>query len=223
MMRLPSGAFAAAAAVSLFAITSRGDANAANVVDLGVTHWSVVKRESGPVNYYRVAADGGASFIHAQYAPPLATTVLGTEIADADRKTARKLRWRWRAITLPNGGDECAPGKGDSAAVVYVTWKSGLRWYTVKYSWSAVGKRDAVCDLKRNPFVAQDTVILESGGPLGVWRDEEIDLKATFRQHFDEGKADGDVPDFVGVGIMTDGDQTKSASSADYADFTLER
>ncbi|MGH7271529.1 MAG: DUF3047 domain-containing protein, partial [Polyangiaceae bacterium] len=93
----------------------------------------------------------------------------------------------------------------------------------VKYVWSSVGQRGAVCDRKRNLFVGQDTVIVESGGPLGVWRSEEIDLKAAFRNHFDDGKADGDVPDFVGVGIMTDGDQTHSESAADYADFEIER
>jgi hypothetical protein len=31
------------------------------------------------------------------------------------------------------------------------------------------------------------------------------------------------VPDFMGVGIMSDGDQTRSDSSADYADFVLDR
>jgi hypothetical protein len=30
-----------------------------------------------------------------------------------------------------------------------------------------------------------------------------------------------DVPDFVGLGVLTDGDATNSASEADYADFVL--
>jgi hypothetical protein len=29
------------------------------------------------------------------------------------------------------------------------------------------------------------------------------------------------VPDFIGVGLMTDGDQTRSESAADYGDFTV--
>ncbi len=190
--------------------------------NLDVVHWQVITRESGPVNYYRVLQDESGSFVRARYTPPMATTVLGIQIPDAKRRDARKLRWRWRAITLPNGGDECASGKEDSAAVVYLTWKRTLKWYTVKYVWSAVGQRDAVCDRKRSPFSAQDTVILESGGPTGAWRNEEVDLKSAFRKHFEEDKADSDVPDFVGVGIMTDGDQTRSESSADYADFALD-
>ena len=50
-----------------------------------------------------------------------------------------------------------------------------------------------------------------------------VDLKQEFRRHFGDGDPNAEVPDFVGVGIMTDGDQTKSESSADYADFVLKR
>jgi hypothetical protein len=204
-----------------------GLAQAASVppgaLDLDVTHWKIVERESGPVNYYQTVADPSLPFVHARYTPPTATAVLGIQIGDSDRQRARGLSWQWRAVTLPKGGDECADGKGDSAAVVYVTWKKTLKWFTLKYVWSSVGQKGAVCDRKRSPFVAQDTVILQSGGPLGAWRSEQIDLKQEFRRHFADGDANAEVPDFVGVGIMTDGDQTKSESSADYANFVLQR
>jgi hypothetical protein len=198
-------------------------AQSGGAVNLEVTRWHVVTRESGPVNYYHVVDDPSLPFVHAEYTPPEKTTVLGMEVGDSDRSRARAVSWQWRAVTLPQGGDECASGKGDSAAVVYLTWKRGLKWYTLKYVWSSVGQRGAVCDRKRNPFVAQDTIILQSGGPLGVWRSELIDLKQEFRRHFGDGDPNAEVPDFVGIGIMTDGDQTKSVSSADYADFVLHR
>jgi hypothetical protein len=204
---------------------SSGQAQAAPdaPLNLDVTRWQLVRRESGPVNYYQVVNDPSMPFVHARYTPPEATAVLGVQIGDADRKLARAVTWQWRAVTLPQGGDECADGKGDSAAVVYLTWKRTLKWYTLKYVWSSVGQRGAVCARKRSPFVSQDTIILESGGPLGVWRTEEIDLRQEFRRHFGDGDPNAEVPDFVGVGIMTDGDQTKSESSADYASFVLQR
>jgi hypothetical protein len=221
MKRARVAAFTAFAA--LVPIAGGAEGGSPGAVNLDVTRWQVVKRDSGPVNYYEVVADPSTPFIHAHYTPPEATTVLGVQIADDDRPRARSVSWQWRAVTLPKGGDECVDGRTDSAAVVYLTWKKMFRWYTLKYVWSAVGRRGAVCDGKRNPFVAQDTIILESGGPLGVWRGEEIDLRAEFRKHFDGGDPNGDVPDFVGIGIMTDGDQTKSESAADYASFTLQR
>jgi hypothetical protein len=78
-----------------------------------------------------------------------------------------------------------------------------------------------VCDRKRNPFVAQDTIIVESGGPLGTWKRKEIDLRAEFRKQFEDGDASAKVPDFAGVAIMSDGDQTRSDSAADYANFVV--
>jgi hypothetical protein len=185
-----------------------------------VSSFRLIKRVSGPVNYYRVEA-GPPAFIRARYEPGYKTAVVGFDAKEWQVR-ATQLRWKWRAQVLPKGGDECKDGKGDSAAVVYVSWKRGLRYYTLKYVWSAVGARGAVCDKKRNPFLAQDTVLLESGAPLDEWRSVRLDLRAQFRKHFEAGDANAEVPDLFGIGLMSDGDQTGSVSSADFADFTLE-
>ncbi len=194
----------------------------AHALPIDVGQWRVVDRESGPDNYYAVVRDAALPFVHARYRPPEATTVLGFQVPDELRPKVRVVRWKWRAVTLPRGGNECDSHKADSAAVVYLTYKRMLRWYTLKYVWSAVGPRGATCDRKRTPFSAQDTIILESGEPLNEWKDEEVDLAAEYRNHFADGKADADVPDFVGIGIMSDGDQTGSESSADYAAFAID-
>lgn len=185
--------------------------------------WQFVKQKSGPVNYYSVGTEDGRSFLRAQYTPPTKTAVMGYQVPDTDRRRITHVRWSWRAMTLPSGGDECVSGKGDSAAVVYLTWRRGLRYYALKYVWSAVGTKGKTCDSKRNPFVAQDTVILESGGPLGAWSSEDIDLAAQFRAHFANNDPKAEVPDFLGIGLMTDGDQTASPSAADFGTFTLVR
>jgi hypothetical protein len=182
-----------------------------------------VESESGPVNYYRVTSEEGSTFLRSHYVPPMKTAVLGWQTPEADRGRVKALKWTWRARTLPKGGDECHPGNGDSAAVVYVTWKRGLRYYTLKYVWSTGGAKGSVCAKKRNPFVAQDTVLLESGPPLNTWRSEELELAREFRRHFADGDASADVPSFVGLGIMTDGDQTGSESSADFGTFVVVR
>jgi hypothetical protein len=180
----------------------------------------VVERASGPVNYYSVLP-GPPAHVHSRYEPGFKTAVVGYE-AKSWQARATRLHWRWRAVELPRGGDECRDGKGDSAAVVYVSWKRGLRYYTLKYVWSAVGTRGAVCDKKRNPFLAQDTVIVESGAPLDEWRSVSLDLQAEFRKHFEGGDANAEVPDLFGIGLMSDGDQTHSLSSADFAEFSLQ-
>lgn len=192
-------------------------------MSLDVKRFRIVERESGKTNYYSIVDSADGPFIRAQYKPGYDTAVLGYQIADADRSRARVLRWKWRAQSLPIGGNECADGKSDSAAVVYAAWKRGLRWYTLKYVWSSGAPKGSVCERRRNPFVAQDTVVLESGGPTGAWRSETIDLPREFRKHFESSDVNASVPEFLGVAVMSDGDQTKSESAADYGGFVLER
>ncbi|MBI5547026.1 MAG: DUF3047 domain-containing protein [Deltaproteobacteria bacterium] len=190
-------------------------------VNLEPSSFQVVKRDSGPVNYYSVVDDPTGAYLRSAYKPPYETAVLGYAIPDDLRRRVAKIQWKWRAITLPKGGNECAGGKGDSAAVVYLTWKRGLRWYVLKYVWSATGTKGAICDKKRNLFQAQETIIVESGGPLNEWKTMAIDPDEEFRKHFEDGDPKADVPDLGGVGLMSDGDQTQSESSADWSGFAI--
>lgn len=193
----------------------------ANVIRAPVEKWRLIESESGPVNYYRLLREAGRPFIRGAYQPRYEKAVFGFELPESGKGRVKRLDWSWRAIKLPHQGDECSPKKGDSPAVLYVTWKRMLRWYSLKYVWSATRPQGTVCERRRNPFVAQDTIVLRSGGPLGVWRHESIDLAREFRAHFEDGDPRADVPDLVGIAVMTDGDQTKTESTGDYADFVF--
>jgi hypothetical protein len=218
-MKAPCAVVVCCVALSLSGLRDAA-ADAPRESPIALNSFKIIERKSGPENYYSVTP-GPDAHIQAEYRPPLKTAVLGYQLPDAQRRSVAGLRWSWRARVLPKGGNECVDGKGDSAAVVYVTWKRGLRWYTLKYVWSAVGTKGKVCDSKRNPFVAQDTIIVDSGEPVGEWRTVHIVPDDEFRNHFEGGDPHASVPDLVGIGIMTDGDQTKSPSAADFRDFVL--
>jgi hypothetical protein len=188
---------------------------------LGHGQFTVLERESGPHNYYRTIDEPPPPLIRGVYRPGLATVILFAQVPDELRRGARRLRWRWRALVLPHQGNECEGDRADSAANVYVTWRRGLRWYSLKFVWSTEAKEGAVCAGKRNPFVAQDSIVLRSGGPVWVWRDEDVDLELLFRKHFESGDPTAELPDLAGIGIMTDGDQTRSAAAADFSGFVL--
>jgi len=185
--------------------------------------FQIIPSESGNVNYFRRVSSPEGVFIRADYEPPTKTAVLGYEMPEEYQEGVTSLSWRWRANALPEGGNECIKAKSDSAAVVYVSWRRGLRWYALKYVWSSTLPKGTICDKKRNPFRAQDTIVLESGGPLNVWRTAKINPEAEFRRHFEDGDASASVPELIGIGLMSDGDQTKSRSSADYADFVISK
>jgi len=214
MLRLP------ALFVALLALPLLGGENL-RAFPIDVREFQVLKRDSGPRNYYRVLSEPPERFIRAVYSPPLQTVTLFAPVPDELHSGARLFRFRWRAHVLPRGGNECAAGLGDGAANVYVTWKRGMRWYSVKLVWSTDAPVGATCNVTRNPFVASDSVILRSGSPIGVWREEEIDPDALFRQHFEGGNPRAEVPELQGIGILTDGDQTHSVSAADYAGFVF--
>jgi Protein of unknown function (DUF3047) len=182
-----------------------------------------VPSESGDVNYFQRMDSPSGDFIRATYTPPIETAVLGYEIPKEFRSRVTSLSWRWRALEFPLHADECVKERSDSAAVVYVTFRRGLRYYALKYVWSAGLPKGTVCDKKRNPFRAQDTIVLESGGPKNEWRTVRINPEFEFRKHFEDGDPSADVPDLIGIGLMSDGDQTNSRSVADYGSFVLTR
>ncbi len=188
---------------------------------LDVRQFRPVSESSGRDDYYRVVTDEEGVYLRSEYRPPYASMVRGYQIDEPARRAYGRLRWRWRAQVLPSGGNECIRGHGDSAAAVLVTWKSGLKLYVLKYVWSTEAEKGAVCH-KHDGFLRnQRSIILESGGPVGAWVQEEIVLDEEFRRHFGDGNPRAKVPDFVGVGVMTDGDQTNSPSAADYAALEL--
>ena len=177
--------------------------------------------ESGHHSYYEVRRDDRGTYLHAEFRPGDDAIKEALLIRDTERAGRHRLAWRWRALVLPAGGNECDSRRTDSAGSVYVAWRWGLRWYGLKYAWSSVGPLGAVCDRRDNLFLRGETVILRSGGPLGVWVDESLDLEAEFRKHFAAGDPRANVPDLIGIAVLTDGDETRSASSADFGSFVL--
>lgn len=199
-----------------------------HAVPLDVHGFKVLGERYDPENprppdptYYRTIDGPQQSFIQGIYVPPAATVTLFQEVPDELRRGVRRLQWRWRAQVLPRKGNECASGRGDSAAAVYVTWKRGLRWYSLKFIWSSEAPLGATCNRVRNPLVASDSVVLRTGATSSTWVEETIDPEQLFRQHFANGDPRADVPELQGIGVMSDGDQTGSVSAADYAGFTL--
>jgi hypothetical protein len=236
--KLGAGLFVGAA---LIALCGRADAEpssesssarapaAASLAPAHETHFSVhdfrvIDSESGPENYYEVFDEPNPreSFIHAGYRPPMETMTMALRFPDRMHHGVKKIRWTWRAVAIPRGANDCVDGKGDSAAIVYVSFKNGLKWYTLKYVWADAGAtKGQSCAQKDNLFVRQDAIVRESGGPTNRWITEEIDPTADFRKYFANNNPHADVPDLAGVAIMSDGDQTRSISSADYRDFTV--
>ncbi len=189
------------------------------VLDVHAFH-PVEGPNSGPAVYYRVVEDEEGALLRGTYEPGMQSVTMGIEVPEHLRR-ARLVRWAWRARVVPERGDECRAGQGDSAASVSLAFKRGLKWYILKYVWSGASPLGAVCDSKRSILVARDTIVLERGPPRDTWLPEVIDVRRAFIDHFAGGHPEADVPDLLGIGVMTDGDQTASASGAEWSRFEL--
>ena len=199
-----------------------GDGAATREIVVDARRFQVAKGQSGPVSYYEVVTgEPGGAYLRGRYRPPLESVVMAIEIPKHLRQRIVRLRWRWRATAMPQGGNECDDKRKDTAASVYVVFKRALRWYSLKYVWSDGSPQGTVCAKRRWPLSAQDSVILRSSGVSSEWVEEDIDPVQAFRDHFAGGDPRAEVPDLVGVGVMTDGDDTKSESGADWSGFRL--
>lgn len=200
--------------VSLVLSASTGDGTA-----LDIRSFQVVEQSSGKDNYYSLESGPDGTYLAARYRPPFDTMVRGIEAPERYRRTLGGVRWRWRVVAFPKGGDDCNPEVGDAAGGVFATFKAGLKLMVIKYVWNSVGPAGRSCERANNLFFAKREVVLRSGGPTGVWHTETVDPRRDFVRYFG-GKLE-DVPDFVALGVLTDGDATNSKSEADYADFVL--
>ena len=177
---------------------------------------------SGPEVYYQVVETPDGPLLRGSYRPGMQSVTMGAPVPDHLKQRVRRVSWSWSARAFPNQGDECREGHGDSAASVSLAFKRGMKWYVLKYVWSSVSPLGAVCDRKRTLVLARDAIVLESGGEPGTARREVVDVRRAFIDHFAGGDPDAEVPDLVGIGLMTDGDQTGSESGADWAGFELQ-
>jgi len=185
-----------------------------------LSSFTVFKEDSGPVNYYSLGNDEGVPILQGVYRPGLGNVVLNARVPEEARQAVRSVSWRWRVHELPRDANDCGPGASDAAASVFLAFKAGLKLMVIKYVWSTVGTVGQSCQSTRGWFFDRDTTLVAVGGPLDVWSSYEVDPRREFVKHY--GGRLEDVPDFVAVGLMTDGDNSRSPAAADYADFVVQ-
>ena len=129
------------------------------------------------------------------------------------------MTWCWRVNALPVGADERINHLNDSAAGIYVMFSQN--WLGVpkqiKYVWSSTLAEGTVD--RRNKIFRPWFFVLESGDAnLGKWTFEQVDLLRDYRRVFDNDKP---KKRSIGVGLLTDANNTDSYAEAYYADLRV--
>ena len=169
-------------------------------------------------NTYTIREENGNRYLHAS--DDGSSIIIRKELREWNANEYPVLTWRWRARVLPEGGDERIGSRNDSSVAVYVVLDQNFIGVpkTLKYVWSTtlpVGTHH-----RREGIGRPHVIVLESGTEkLGKWVEESVDVRADYIRIF------GDKPPrkAVGIGILTDGNATGTASRGDYDDFVIHR
>jgi len=120
------------------------------------------------------------------------------------------LKWQWRVLEYPQGGDERYKETGDSAAAIYVIFEGRFRPDNVKYVWSASLPLGTTTE---SPYSSKTKIVVlrNQSSPLGEWVSEGVNVYADYKRLF------GQEPKSVqAIGLMSDADNTKSKAVAHY-------
>lgn len=183
------------------------------------TQYKLVKADSSVV--LRARSDGGA-------------TILATS-CNVELTKYPILTWRWKISEIVGDGDVKTKRGDDSSARIYVTfdyddisfWKrlkiKAIQSFTSKriptrainYIWANKIARSTVLP---NPYSSRVMVMaLRSGKErAGTWVRERRNVLRDYRTIFGE-----DPPEVVGVGVMTDTDNTNSETTSYYGDIVF--
>ncbi len=167
-------------------------------------------------NLYEVGEEDGNRYLKAR--DDGSSIIIRRKLDEWNPREHQVLSWRWRARALPEGGDERIGPKNDSAVAVYVVLDQNFFRIpkTLKYVWSTtlpVGTRH-----RRDGIGRPNVIVLRTGEEqVGQWVTETVNVYEDFEKTF--GKRP--PKSAIGIGVLTDGNATKSASEGDYDDFVI--
>src|SRR5216684_4590867 len=146
------------------------------------------------------------------------------------------IEWRWRVLQTPASLDPRIPARDDSPARVIVAFHGDatrldigerftLRLYKaltgekmpyaiIMYSWASDAPVGTITP--SIPTGKIQTIVVESGGGIGEWRELRRNVLEDYRLAF------GEEPwDIVAVGVMTDARNTNEKASAQFGDISF--
>jgi hypothetical protein len=146
------------------------------------------------------------------------------------------IEWRWRVMQPLAHTDPRVPSLNDSPARVIVAFHGDVKrldigerfalslynaltgekmpYAIIMYSWSSDAPVDTM--VANDQTAKIQTIVVESGGQIGEWRELRRNVLEDYRRAF------GEEPwDIVAVGVMTDASNTHGKASAHYGDITF--
>jgi hypothetical protein len=131
------------------------------------------------------------------------------------------LQWRWKAVTLPQGGDSRNEATDDQALQIYVTFErfpSVVRSRIIGYIWDSTAPEGLVIKSEKSRLVTY--VVVRSGTRhLGKWLTESRNVYEDYKRIY------GEEPDELvkGVAVAIDSDDTKSSAEGYFGEIFFKK
>ena len=120
--------------------------------------------------------------------------------------------WRWKAVTLPTGGDSRKAATDDQAVQIYLVFPrfpTPVRSRIVGYVWDSAAPAGGVFGSASSRLV---TYVIVRSGPteLGTWLAESRNVREDFRRIY--GEEPGEAVEGVSIGIDSNDTKTRAES-----------
>jgi Protein of unknown function (DUF3047) len=166
------------------------------------------KQSWGDPKYdFKVETDGPSRVLHMKSVKEGST--ISKEIK-FDIRQYPLLQWRWKAVTLPKGGDSRKKATDDQACQVYVTFPrfpQQVRSRTIGYVWDTTAPAGIIAPSEKSGTVTY--VIMRSGeADLGKWMTESRNVLEDYKKIYGQ-----DPGEQVGaVSVASDSNDTESSA-----------
>ena len=165
-----------------------------------------------------IEADGNAHILHMKSQNEGST--MSKEIK-FDIRQYPVLQWRWKAVTLPKGGDSRKKATDDQACQVYVTFPrfpQQVRSRTIGYVWDTTAPAGIIAPSEKSGTVTY--VIMRSGeADLGKWMTESRNVLEDYKKIYGE-----DPGEQVGaVSVASDSNDTDSSAECFVAEIFFKK
>ena len=188
-----------------------------NEMKIDLSQFVPISKTSKDANYYTLKAEPGiGNILYAHYVSPMKAVKLGYEFPKDMR--LKKVSWRWRVLKHPAGSNEREKGKDDSGAGVYLVFGNKFHKYIIKYVYS-IALPAGMYFKKESPL--QKMWIVVASSYLNTKNDGWIPVSVDVQSEYKRLYGAEDCPPLSGVGLMTDGDETKSEVIAEYDSFVI--
>jgi hypothetical protein len=180
--------------------------------------WKSGQSWGSPAYDFVVEQDGPAKVLHLKSQGDSSTI---SKAVKTHVKATPILEWRWKATTLPKGGDSRVKQTDDQALQVYVTFErfpAIARSRIIGYVWDSTAPEGLTIKSQKSGLVTY--VIVRSGtANAGKWLTESRNVYEDYKRIYGEEPEDN----LRGIAVAIDSDDTKSSADGHFGEILFRK